>query len=238
MAFDVKQFLDFAGLEEYDALIKKYIQEEAGSNETVQALVESLGVLTQQVATDEEAIAANAQAIEILNGGDEVEGSVAKQVKDAVAGIVDGAPEALDTLKEIAAWIAEDETGATTLVSRVAENENAIAELQEDSVKKAYVDEQDEAVYDSIQAISALKVNSLFPVTQKADQTAVQAIAAVEEGQAIKLAEDQEIAGEVVIDKSCYIDANGSTFTGTVTVPADAEVIIENAVFSNPVVMA
>ena len=45
MAFDIKQFLDFQGLKEYDELIKKYIGEEAGSNETVQALVNSLATL-------------------------------------------------------------------------------------------------------------------------------------------------------------------------------------------------
>ena len=32
--------------------------------------------------------------------------------------------------------------------------------------------------------------------------------------------------------------ANGSTFSGTVTVPADIDVIIENANFANPVVVA
>ena len=77
MAFDIKQFLDFQGLKEYDELIKKYIGEEAGSNETVQALVNSLAALTQQVATDEEQINANADAIEVLNGDSSVEGSVA-----------------------------------------------------------------------------------------------------------------------------------------------------------------
>ena len=34
--------------------------------------------------------------------------------------IVDGAPEALDTLKEIAKWIADDETGTAALINRVA----------------------------------------------------------------------------------------------------------------------
>ena len=67
MAFDIKQFLDFQGLKEYDELIKKYIGEETGSNETVQALVNSLATLTQQVATDEEQISANSGAIEVLN---------------------------------------------------------------------------------------------------------------------------------------------------------------------------
>ena len=55
---------------------------------------------------------------------------------------------------------------------------------------------------------------------------------------ALKLTADQKITEDLVIDKSCYIDANGSTFSGTVTVPANIDVIIENANFANPVVVA
>lgn len=54
---------------------------------------------------------------------------------------------------------------------------------------------------------------------------------------ALKLTANQEITEDLVIDKSCYIDANGSTFSGTVTVPANIDVIIENANFANPVVV-
>lgn len=232
MAFDIKQFLDFQGLKEYDELIKKYIGEEAGSNETVQALVNSLATLTQQVATDEEQISANADAIEVLNGDSSVEGSVANQVQNAVSDLVDGAPEALDTLKEIADWIGTDETGAVALAAQVAENAKAIED------NRAYADAQDAALYASISRIEEVQIASLFPVEQAANQTAVEAIAAVEEGRAVKLNAEQTIAENVVIDKSCYIDANGSTFTGTVTVPADADVIIENATFAQPVVVA
>ena len=228
MAFDIKQFLDFQGLKEYDELIKKYIGEEAGSNETVQALVNSLATLTQQVATDEEQIGANAGAIEVLNGDSSVEGSVANQVQNAVSDLVNGAPEALDTLKEIADWIKADEAGAAALAEQVAENKKAIED------NKAYADAQ----YASISRVEEVQIASLFPVKQAANQTAVEAIAAVEEGRAVKLNAGQTIAENVAIEKSCYIDANGSTFTGTVTVPADADVIIENATFAQPVVVA
>ena len=51
MAFDIKQFLDFQGLKEYDELIKKYIGEEAGSNETVQALVTAQDGITKETYT-------------------------------------------------------------------------------------------------------------------------------------------------------------------------------------------
>lgn len=81
-------------------------------------------------------------AIDVLNGEATVEGSVKKQVVDAIAGVVAKAPEDFDTLKEIADWIANDQTGAANLANRLsaldAENtgrvpvlEAAVAELEE-----------------------------------------------------------------------------------------------------------
>lgn len=59
-------------------------------------------------------------AVNTLNGGADVEGSVLNTVNEQIAAVVDGAPEAFDTLKEIAEWIGSDEanTGAAeTLVN-------------------------------------------------------------------------------------------------------------------------
>lgn len=185
------------------------------------------------------AIAENKDALDKLNGDADVEGSVANQVQSAVTDLVDGAPEMLDTLKEIADWIANDETGTSALIDRVKDAEDAIEALNADNDDlKEYVDEQDKAYYDSINAIEMLKIKALFPTVQAADEAVVDAIANLEEGAALKLAADQNVAEDLVISKSCYIDANGATFTGTVTVPADVDVIIENATFSKPVVVA
>lgn len=71
------------------------------------------------------AIKANTDAIAVLNGTGE--GSVSKQVSDAIAGIVAEAPEAFDTLKEIADYIAGDKTNAAELVNKVNANTEAIA---------------------------------------------------------------------------------------------------------------
>lgn len=71
------------------------------------------------------AIKANADAIEVLNGTGE--GSVSKQVSDAIAGVVASAPEAFDTLKEIADYIAGDKTNAAELLNKVNANTEAIA---------------------------------------------------------------------------------------------------------------
>lgn len=72
-------------------------------------------------------IKANADAIDILNGtGD---GSVDKKVAEAVAGILNGAPEAYDTLKEISDWISTHGTDATSMNSQIKTNKTDIANL-------------------------------------------------------------------------------------------------------------
>ena len=65
-------------------------------------------------------------AISILNGEASVEGSVKKQVADAIAGVVASAPENLDTLKEIADYIAGNGGEAASLVNRISAVETAI----------------------------------------------------------------------------------------------------------------
>ena len=77
-------------------------------------------------------ITANADAIEVLNGDAKTEGSVKKQVADAVAGILDNADESFDTLKEIAEWIAEGGVAgeAATLVSDVRQAQLDIDALE------------------------------------------------------------------------------------------------------------
>lgn len=67
-------------------------------------------------------ISANEKSIEALSG--DGEGSVKETVANAIAEVVNGAPEDFDTLKEVADWIKNDTTGA-------AKMENDIANLNE-----------------------------------------------------------------------------------------------------------
>lgn len=75
-------------------------------------------------------VLANETAIGKLNGGKEDEGSVAKQVADAVAAIVNDAPAAYDTLKEISEWITTHEGGAATMNSSIQANAKSIEEIR------------------------------------------------------------------------------------------------------------
>lgn len=68
-------------------------------------------------------------AVETLNGDAQTVGSVAKQVADAVAKIVANAPEAYDTLQEIATWISTHENSAATMNQSIQTNKTDIANL-------------------------------------------------------------------------------------------------------------
>ena len=70
-------------------------------------------------------ISALETTVGVLSG--EGEGSVKKQVADAVAGIVANADEDFDTLKEVADWILNDKTGAAALQTDVATLKNTVS---------------------------------------------------------------------------------------------------------------
>ena len=67
------------------------------------------------------AVAALQSLIDILNSDSNVDGSVKKTVADAIARVVAGAPEDLDTLKEIADYIASDKTGAAQMAAAISQ---------------------------------------------------------------------------------------------------------------------
>lgn len=77
-------------------------------------------------ASNAAAIAANKQALEVLNAGPEVKGSVANAAAEAVAEVVGGADGAFDTLKDIAEWINSDETGAASMKNDITEIKNTL----------------------------------------------------------------------------------------------------------------
>ena len=63
-------------------------------------------------------------SIAVLNGKDTVTGSVDYKVKTAIDAVVDGAPAAFDTLKEVATWISTETSGAAALAQRISDLES------------------------------------------------------------------------------------------------------------------
>lgn len=79
------------------------------ANKTVKKYVDGIASKTDaSILSLNEGMAALQSLIDTLNSDSNVDGSVSKTVADAVAGVVAGAPEDLDTLKEIADYIASD----------------------------------------------------------------------------------------------------------------------------------
>ena len=60
--------------------------------------------------------------------------NVDKKINQAVADIVDSAPESFDTLKEVATWIEDDKTGAAAMAQAISDNTKTINEEKERSL--------------------------------------------------------------------------------------------------------
>ena len=94
----------------------------------VQMISEAITAATYDDTAVKASIKANTDAITVLNG--DGEGSVSKQVADAVASIVADAPEAYDTLKEISDWISSHADDAAAMNSQINTNKTDIAGLK------------------------------------------------------------------------------------------------------------
>ena len=131
------------------------------------------------------AVKTNTEAIATLNGTGE--GSVDKKVADAIAEVVANAPENLDTLKEIADYIASDPQGVAELSNKVTtlegkahthENKEVIDEITAEKVAawdgseaaaKAYADGL-AANYDAAGAAATAESNAKAYTDEVADE--------------------------------------------------------------------
>ena len=123
------------------------------SETTVEGLSDLISALTTRVDGNANAIAAEktrAEAAEAANAKaiEDLEASVAQQIADAVAGLLDDAPEAYDTLKEISDWIASHPNEVASLNSSIKANSDAIDALEELVGDKAVATRITEALVD------------------------------------------------------------------------------------------
>lgn len=140
----------------------KVSEENGAADHTVKSYVDAA---VEAINGDAEALEERVEAVEALHAKDESGAfkTVATEVNEAVTALVDGAPDALNTLKEIADWIAnQDESGVTdaaTLVARVEANAQAIA----DETERAEGAESD--LQDAIDAVEE-KVDAFARITE------------------------------------------------------------------------
>lgn len=200
-----KQYLDYEGLKEYDNLIKQYVADHAES---------------AAEPYDDSAIVDDLNALKALVG----DTTVADQINAAITSLVNGAPNSLDTLKEIADWINIHGESASDLVGVVAEQGQQITELN--------------SKVDAISAISGTYIEALFltPVTVQDGQTVQDAITALGEGE--KLVLTAPVTEDLTINKDAVIEADGVVFSGTITVDKAAAVTVIGAEFTGQVIVA
>lgn len=200
-----KEYLDYAGLKQYDEAIKQYIADHAG---------------TATEPYDDTALVTDLNELKELVG----ETPVADQIAAAINGLVNGAPNSLDTLKEIAEWINTHGDAASNLVSVVADQGEKLSNL--------------ENKVDAITAISGTYIDALFltPVTVVDGGTVQDTIAGLNAGEKLVLTED--VAEDLTINKDAVIEAEDVTFTGKITVDQNAAVTIIGASFAGEVVVA
>ncbi len=214
-----KEYLNYEGLKKYDDLIKQYIADHAGSAAEPyddSALVADINDLKNMDAT----IVGNLNALKALVG----DTAVSDQINAAITALVNGAPNSLDTLKEIADWINTHGEAASDLVGVVAEQGQQIAAI--------------DAKVEGITAISDTYIEALFltPVTLQEGQTVQDAITALNEGE--KLVLTDPVTENLTINKDTVIEAEGVTFSGDITVDKTAAVTVIGAEFTGQVIVA
>lgn len=234
MAIIEKEYLDYAGLENYDTLIKEYISKTGDSNvtEVTNALEELRTALTAAInkettdrQTDVERLDKAIKALETLVGKE----SVQKVVEAAIAEVIGGAPEAFDTLKEISDWIEEHGQGAAALIQSVSEL----------SARVDTVDAKVDEAFAAIKSIPSADIKALFltPVTVAEGKTITEALTSLGADEKLVLAADSTIDEAININKDAVIVAQGVTFSQPITVAKDANVTIIGATFAAPVVV-
>ena len=207
MAINVKEYLDYPGLKKYDEEIKAWFKQ--NQDVSVQEIQQEIDALAELV-------------------GDE---SVAQRVQEAIAAIIDGAPETFDTLKEIAQWIEEHGETAAALIETVAAQGQAIVNL----------DHKIDEVYDAFKPISDTYIEALFlePVSYNSNKTVSEQIAALGENEklVIDASQNSTISEDIAIDSDCVIEAEGVEFTGRITVTEGTNAAVIGATFSGEVVV-
>lgn len=143
-----------------------YTKDQIGTIADGKTIVEMISDAQADATYDDTAvkqdISKNASAIATLVGL--VEGDNTKSVRaiavEEVTKVIDGAPEALNTLKEIADWINDDEAGAAKLAADVVANADAIKAINHEdtgilAIAKAYTESEVAKVSANVSNVSS-----------------------------------------------------------------------------------
>lgn len=182
-------------------------------NNQLTALDETVG--KNKAAADNAVKAVDAKIDKILGNDADTEDITIRQIAaEETAKIVDGAPEAYDTLKEIADFIQSDITGSAELTNKVNSNASAIEGL---NTKIATIETTDTAQDAKIAAVEKKASDN-----EKAIQTNTNAISEINNGTTGILAKAKEHTNTEIGKVNQTITANQETTTSAITAANEA----------------
>lgn len=206
---------------------------QGGSNETaasVKAQLDSyktennaaVALKADQTAVNaiEERVAANEDAIEVLNGNADVDGSVDHKIAVAVAALMENPDDTLNSIQELVNWVNDHAEDALELSNNVTANANAIAALA------ALVGE--EAVADQIAAAiaEALNLDGAAKYALATDlAAAIERIADIE-ADYLKAADKTELNAAIALKADATALAEVKATAEAAAVKADVDVAI------------
>lgn len=214
---DIQKFLDKSGVSTLWTQVANKIATDVTAEKTrAEAAEQTLTTnLANEVARAKAAEKVNADAIAILNGASSVEGSVAFQIAQIVA----GANGDFDTLKEIADWIAAHPNSVATLNSAItAEKERAMAaeEANAEAIDALEVLVGDKAV--ATQIAEAIAAQDLSKYALATNLTALSNELSTLKGTGSRLITTDEIAklAKLVMADDGSVSMSGSIAAGNV----------------------
>lgn len=183
----------------------------------------AVALKADQTAVDalEERVAANEDAIEVLNGTADVEGSVDAKVAAAVAALMENPDETLNSIKELVKWTQDHAADALEMSNNVSANAAAIEALAALVGEEDVADQIADAIADAlnlegeakyalatdlaaaIERVAAVEADYLKAadktelvdaIALKADATALEAVKATADAAAVKADVDAAIA--------------------------------------------
>ena len=182
----------------------------------------AVALKADQTAVDaiEDRVAANEDAIEVLNGNADVEGSVDAKVAAAVAALMENPDETLNSIKELVKWTQDHAEDALEMSNNVSANANAIAALAALVGEEAVADQ----IADAIAEALGLDGDAKYALaTDLAD--AIDRIAAVE-ADYLKAADKTELNAAIALKADATALAEVKATADAAAVKADVDVAI------------
>ena len=182
----------------------------------------AVALKADQTAVDaiEERVAANEDAIEVLNGNADVDGSVDHKIAVAVAALMENPDDTLNSIQELVNWVNDHAEDALELSNNVTANANAIAALAALVGEDAVADQIADAIAEALNLDGAAKYALATDLAG-----AINRIAAVE-ADYLKAADKTELNAAIALKANATALAEVKATADAAAVKADVDVAI------------